>query len=80
MSNSDRVKQLQDDIFSAYYVTSRPAGREWVCIVLDLARRIMDADSLAEDITADDLAQLVTDNYHTAAEAVKILIDLRGRA
>lgn len=80
MNNSDTIKQLQEDILTAHNVTSRPAGRTWMYIVLDLARRILDADNLAETITPDDLKQLQTDNYHTATEAVKIVLDLRGRA
>ena len=80
MSNSAIIKRMQDDLEQAHGSTSRPAGRAWVDMVLELARRILDAGSLADAITPEDLEQLQTDNYHTAAEAARVVLDLRGRA
>ena len=80
MSTREQIEQIENDVYSAYLADSRPAGAEWVCIVLDLARQIMATGSLADEIGPETVQELQTDNHHTASEAVKIILNLRGRA
>lgn len=80
MTTSEQIQQIENRVFDSYQVNSRPAGPQWVRMVLDLARRIMDAEDLAEQITPETAQELQSGNHHTASEAVKIILDLRGRA
>ena len=74
------LEQIEDDTYHDFGVTSRPAGDLWIKIVLDMARRILDADGLPEALTADVLDDLTTDNFHTVRQAAEIIIHLRQYA
>lgn len=75
MNNVETLEQLEDTVYNLYGVTSRPAGNTWAYMVLDLARKIIEAEGL--DITQDDLEQLTEDNAHTARHAANIALYLK---
>ena len=80
MDTTERLMQMQNAVFDLYGYRSRPAGREWASMVLDLARRII-AEGLAEKITEETLDDLTRENFHTvgtAAEIAKALFDAGG--
>lgn len=74
------LKQIEDDTYHDYGVTSRPAGDLWVKIVLDLARRILDTDGLPEALTPAILDDLTENNFHTARHAAELVIHLKRYA
>ena len=73
----EALERLENNVFDAYGVNSRPAGALWVQMVLDLARQIVDAGM---EITPADLDALTEENYHTARHAAEIVLHLQKYA
>lgn len=76
--NIERVQMLEYFDAAAYDThgaTSKPHGRAWVPIVLDIVDQIFTYMNPA-DITEADLDQLTADNFHTARHAAEIAIYL----
>ena len=70
MKTAERLKQLEEQVFNLYGVSSRPAGADWVKMVLDLARLIVN-EGLTP--TPEDLDELTAENYHTARHAAEVV-------
>lgn len=73
----ESLERLENESYSHFEVDSKPQGKKWLLIVLDLARRIVEAPGLLEAITPEDLEQLTADNYHTARHAAETVLHLR---
>ena len=73
----ERLEILEDDIYNAYGVESKPAGDTWVMMVLDIAKGILKKPGLSDAITEGDLNQLTEDNYHTARHAAEVIRHLK---
>lgn len=73
----ESLKRLENESYSYFEVDSKPQGKKWLLMVLDLARRIVEAPGLLEAITPEDLEQLTEDNYHTARHAAETVLNLK---
>lgn len=71
------LERLEDEVYTAHGISSRPAGKEWAYMVLDLGRRILDEDGLLEAVTPADLEALTEDNFHTARHAAEVVLHLK---
>ena len=72
-----QLEQLDDAIYQENGLTSRPAGKKWVYIVLDLARRLTDNTELLKATGPAELDQLTTENFHTMRTAAEIALHLQ---
>ena len=73
----DTVKLLMDienRIYEAYNVTSRPNDETWGQMIKDTAQAITETPGLLESITAADLEALTDHNYHTARKGAEYAI------
>ena len=70
------LENITGEVYMEYNVNSRPPGKLWGLMVLDIARRILNAEGLVESITPADLEQLTEDNNHTGRQAAEIAIKL----
>ncbi len=68
-----KLEALENNVYREYKVNSKPAGRTWLYMALDLARKITEEPGLLEAITDADLDQLTEDNYHTARHAAEVV-------
>jgi hypothetical protein len=73
----ESLKRLENESYSYFEVDSKPQGKKWLLMVLDIARRIVEAPGLLEAITPEDLEQLTEDNYHTARHAAETVLNLK---
>lgn len=76
-SSVESLERLENEIYSYFETDSKPHGKKWLLMVLDLARRIVEEPGLLEAITEKDLEQLTEDNYHTARHAAETVLHLR---
>lgn len=75
MQTVDWLMGLEDKMYARYGVDSRPAGKTWAFMVLDLAALILD-DMEPGEITKEVLDELTENNYHTARRAAVIALRL----
>lgn len=73
------LEALEDEAYTKQGITSRPAGADYIRMVLDIAQGAIDA-GIYNRIDPDDLEQLTEDNYHTARRAAQVLLDLQKYA
>lgn len=67
-----KLETLENNVYKEYKVDSKPAGKTWLYMALDLARKIAEEPGLLEAITDADLDQLTEDNFHTARHAAEV--------
>lgn len=70
-------RRLQAETYTAYNVTSKPAGDTWIKLTLDLAKRILETPGLSDRITDEILDQLTEENAHTARHAAEVVRHLK---
>ena len=75
MNTVQKAEEISNDAFSFAGYKEKPAGKQWVMLVLNIARQYA-RDGM--HFTDSDLEQLTTDNYHTARFAAEIVRDLQA--
>ena len=71
-----KLQEIDERICMEKDICSRPAGKNWVLLVLDLARAIVEDPELLDKISSEDLEQLTEENYHTMRSAAEIALRL----
>ena len=72
---AEKLENMENEVFKAYGMDHRPAGKMWLQIVLDLAKKIVAEVDLSA-ITPETLEELTADNFHTARHAAEIVLSL----
>ena len=76
MDTVSKLQAIDCEIMNRYGLTSRPAGKTWIHVVLDLVRELADNDALTTAIRPEDLDQLTEENFHTMRTAAEIALKL----
>ena len=79
--NADTVQQLEKleaEIYQAHGFTRRPAGKNWVYLVLALAKALTDNDELLNATGPAELDALTNENFHTMRTAAEIALNLQS--
>ena len=74
-TTAEKLANMENDVFRAYGMDRRPAGKLWLQMVLDLAKRITE-EIPPEDLTPEVLDELTADNFHTVRHAAELVLEL----
>jgi hypothetical protein len=68
---ANKIMKIDEAICTQKGINSRPAGKEFCFMILDMVRGIIEND-LADKIENDDLEILTNENFHSARFAAEI--------
>ena len=80
MDTVKKIMDIENRIYDAYGVTSRPDLNTWERMIKDIAQEIIKTPGLLESITPADLDALTDHNYHTARRGAEYAIALSLKA
>ena len=80
MDTVKMIMAIDNRVYDAYNLTSRPNDETWEQMIKDIAQEITATPGLLENITPADLAILTDHNYHTARRGAEYAIALSLKA
>lgn len=69
-----RIMSIEDDVYTAHGVNSRPDGAKYLQMIKDIAAAITGEPGLLESITPDVLEDLTAHNFHTGRQGAELAL------